>query len=128
MRCAIGWGHAGGCGILFERTDHCYEPCVAEVRVAGGLYTLNSELSEGDAAADPTVIDVDVDGPLLDILSMVSGAVDARVDVGLLGVDIGWSGTAASVCVYSANPPARRPDGNVRASLTNVLARPAEIG
>lgn len=67
----------------------------AEV-VVGGLYTLNS--SEDDAAADPSVVDVEVEGSLLESLSMVSGAVDARVDGGLLGVDIGWSGTI--VCVY----------------------------
>lgn len=73
---------------------------------------MNSESSEGDAAADPTVVDADVDGSLPEILSMVSGAVDARVDVGLLGVDIGWSGTAVSVCVYNVSiVPTPRPDG-----------------
>jgi hypothetical protein len=79
---------------------------------------LNSELSEGDAAADPTAVDVDFDGSLLEILSMVSGAVDARVDVGLLGIDIGWSGTALSYR-FVPTPPARWPLGNVRTSLSS---------
>ena len=61
-----------------------YEPCGAAV--VGGLYTLNcGSSSDGSAGADAAVGDADVDG---EVLSVVSGAVDARVGVGLLGVDI----------------------------------------
>ena len=65
-----------------------YEPCGAAV--VGGLYTLNCDSSEGGAVADAAVGDADVDGLLLESLPVISGAVDARVGTGLLGLDIGY--------------------------------------
>ena len=72
-----------------------YEPCGAEV--VGGLYTLNCGSSEGSTGADAAVGDADVDGSLLEVPPVISGAVDARVGAGLLGVDIG-SGAISIVC------------------------------
>ena len=78
---------------------------------------------EGDAAADPTVVDVDVDGSLLEIFSMVSGAVDARVDGGLLEVDIWLVRRYDRNGEYNPNPTTRR-DGLSAISALLPLRRP----
>jgi hypothetical protein len=81
--------------VFLQARDLNYEPCGAEV--VGGLYTLNCGSSEGSTGADAAVGDTDVDGSLLEVPSVISGAVDARVGAGLLGVDIG-SGAISIVC------------------------------
>ena len=70
-----------------NETSFDYEPCGAAV--VGGLYTLNCGSSEGGAVVDAAVGDADVDGLLLESLPVISGAVNARVGTGLLGLDIG---------------------------------------
>jgi len=51
---------------------------------------LNCGSWEGGTVADAAVGDADVDGLLLESLPVSSGAVDARVGTGLLGLDIGY--------------------------------------
>ena len=78
-----------------------YEPCGAAV--VGGLYTLNS--SEGGAGADTAVV-----GSLLGALSAASGAVDARVDAGLLGADIDQALIVCACVTDRCVNPTRRPE------------------
>lgn len=111
-----------------NETSSDYEPCRATV--VGGLYTLNCGSSEGSAVADAAVGDADVDGLLLESLLMISGAVDARVGAGLLGVDIGLSYTHTCARRYRCRTPvssarsfpsSSQPFGIVRAPCVFIL-------
>jgi hypothetical protein len=90
-------------------------------------------VSAGGAAAaadtdtDAAAVDVDVDGSLLDVLVVVSGAVDARFGAGLLGVGIGLVRHYRIACAYAYAKLAANVDCQTPASSARFIPLPLGI-